>query len=300
MADLDWIMGICDRRTNKSFLHRAPSAVRRARPDVPGCRRDDLIVLDLACLDFDPMAERAANRLGRSPAASIPLGRLDIPRVIQAKLTQRVLGLSIELDPLVHPREVAQQHAGAAQLAEHVKDKRVMVLPGFTMMAASYDLARQRAGFEAAIVLVANRRRPRVFAFHVDYVLPRGNRRTIERMQPPGLIVPSVERVLSCMLLVHQLVGITLAVIDTAFHNQRRIAALDGRLVVFVLMRQITPTDVPTVAATVGVRTDVFAHAPIEAEVRVRVLAPLVNPRQEIIIGSDLFVALHRTAKPDG
>src|SRR5262249_38911562 len=103
--------------------------------------------LDLACLDFDPMAERAANRLGRSPAASIPLGGFDIPGVFQAKLAQRVLGLAIELDPLVHSREVAQQHAGAAQLAEHVKDKRVMVLPGLTMMTAGYDLACQRAGF---------------------------------------------------------------------------------------------------------------------------------------------------------
>jgi len=56
MADLDRIAGIGDRRTDQGLFDRAAMLRAVARPDVPGRRRDDLVVLDLAVLDFDPMA----------------------------------------------------------------------------------------------------------------------------------------------------------------------------------------------------------------------------------------------------
>ena len=86
MPDLDWIVGISDWRADKRFLHRPPRTICGTWSDVPGCRRDNLIVLDLAGLDFDPMAERTANGFGRSPTASIPFDRFDVPRLIQPEL----------------------------------------------------------------------------------------------------------------------------------------------------------------------------------------------------------------------
>src|ERR1700745_4316594 len=151
MTDLDWIVGISDRRADERFFHRPPCTVCRTRADVPGCRRDNLIVFDLARLDFDRLAERTANGFGRPPTTSIPFDRFDIPGLSQPELPQRPFGLAIELDPLVHSCELAQQHAGAAKLAEHVEDQWVVVLPRFTMMTPCYHLTCQRAGFEAAI-----------------------------------------------------------------------------------------------------------------------------------------------------
>src|SRR3546814_5920996 len=47
---------------------------------IPGRRRDDLIVLDLAVLNFDPVAKRTADSLGRAPSLAITFCRFDIPR----------------------------------------------------------------------------------------------------------------------------------------------------------------------------------------------------------------------------
>ena len=95
---LDRIMDILNRRADQGLLHRAANAVGRSRSDIPRRRRDDLIVLDLAVLDLDPMTERPADRLRSPPTTAVPLGRLDVPWVVQLELAQRVLGLAIQLD----------------------------------------------------------------------------------------------------------------------------------------------------------------------------------------------------------
>ncbi len=96
MADLDGVVRVCDRGADQRLLDRPALAGGVARPDVPGGRRDDLVVLDLAVLHLDPVAERAADRLGRAPAAPVPLGRLDVPAVVEAELAQHALRLAIE------------------------------------------------------------------------------------------------------------------------------------------------------------------------------------------------------------
>src|SRR5271170_6455785 len=160
MADLDGIVRIGDRRADQRFLHRAADAVARPRADIPGGRSDDLVVLDLAGLHFDPMAQRATNRLGRAPAAPVLFGRLDVPGIVQLELAQRAFRLAIELYAFMHAREMPQQDAGAAHRLVHVEHQRVVVLPGFAVRAAGHHLARERAGLEAPVFLVANGGRP--------------------------------------------------------------------------------------------------------------------------------------------
>ena len=151
------IVHVPDGRADQGLFHRAPNAVGRPRSDVPGGRRNDLVILDLAVLDLDPVAKRAANRLGGAPAAAIPFGRLDIPGIVQLEFAQRVLGLTIQLHAFMHARKVTQHHARPAELFIHVEDQRVIVLPGLAVLAAGDHLPRQRAGLETAVFLVAHR-----------------------------------------------------------------------------------------------------------------------------------------------
>src|SRR6185437_8198361 len=56
MPDLDRVVRVEDRRADQRLLDRAARAAAVARADIPGGRRDDLVVADLAALDIDPMA----------------------------------------------------------------------------------------------------------------------------------------------------------------------------------------------------------------------------------------------------
>jgi hypothetical protein len=56
MPNFDRIMRVSDGRPDQRFLHWAADAVTRPGSDIPGRRRDDLVVLDLAALYLDPMA----------------------------------------------------------------------------------------------------------------------------------------------------------------------------------------------------------------------------------------------------
>src|ERR1700760_3716107 len=136
MADFDRIARIGDRCTDQCLFDRPAVAGAGARPHVPGRRRDDLIVLDLAAFDLDPMAERAARRFGRTPAAPVAFLRLYVPGIVQPELAQAPLGLAIESNEVVHAREMPEHHAGAAQFAEHVEHERIVMLPRFAMRAA--------------------------------------------------------------------------------------------------------------------------------------------------------------------
>src|SRR5262245_11835812 len=88
MTDIDGIGRIRNRRADQRLLDRAAISGDAPRPDIPCRRGDDLIVLDLAALDLDPMAERAANSFRRAPAAAVFFARLDIPWVFQFELAQ--------------------------------------------------------------------------------------------------------------------------------------------------------------------------------------------------------------------
>src|ERR1700733_13881816 len=76
-------------------------------------------------------------------------------------------------------------------------------------------------------------------------------------------------------------------------------AAVDGRAVVFVLVRQVAPTEVALDAAPVLVEPNVLAHAPVQAEIGIGVLRRFVEPDEEIIVRADPLIALHRAAEPD-
>src|ERR1700722_10365312 len=102
MTDLDRVAGVGDRRADQRLLDRTPDAAVVARADIPGGRRDDLVVAVLAVLDVDPVAQRAADRLGRAPADAVALGRLDVPRVLQPQFAQDALDLAVDLGHFVH------------------------------------------------------------------------------------------------------------------------------------------------------------------------------------------------------
>ena len=101
------------------------------------------------------------------------------------------------------------------------------------------------------------------------------------------------------MDLVHHLVAVAGAVVDARLHDHRGLAARDRRVLVLVLVRQVAPGDELAVAAAEVLQADVHAHAPIEAEVGVGVLRPLVEPGREVVVGADLLVALHGAAEPE-
>ena len=130
----------------------------------------------------------------------------------------------------------------------------------------------------------------------VDRILADRIGRAIEGMQFARFVVPSVHHVLARMNLVHQLVSIGCAVIDAALHDDRRVAALDGRPVVLVLMRQVAPRDIFAMALAVFVDADVQAHAPEHAEVGIGMLGAFVQPGEEVVVGLDLLVALEGAA----
>src|SRR6202034_478409 len=100
-----------------------------AWPNVPRGWRNDLVVADLPAFDVDPVTEGTTRRLRRAPAASVALDRLDVPRIIEAKLAQRAFGLAIKPNEFVHSCEVAEHHACTAELAVDVEHQRIGVLP---------------------------------------------------------------------------------------------------------------------------------------------------------------------------
>ena len=66
-------------RVHERGLEGADIAVGIARAAVPGGRHDRLVILDLAVLDLDPVAERAARRLGEADALDLRRPGLRIP-----------------------------------------------------------------------------------------------------------------------------------------------------------------------------------------------------------------------------
>src|SRR5208337_2976994 len=148
VANLYGVAGVFDRRANQRLFDRPAFSVRRARPDIPRRGRDDLIVLDLAALNLDPVAQRPARRLRRAPALAVFLGRLDIPLVVETEFAKDAFRFAIELAEFVHAREMPQQDRGAAHLLIHVEDERIAMLPALAMLAAGDKLARERPGLE--------------------------------------------------------------------------------------------------------------------------------------------------------
>src|ERR1700722_4942671 len=136
MTDFDRIARVGHRNADQRLLDRPANARAVSGADIPGGRRDDLVVLDLAAFDIDPMAERTARRFGRAPAATVALDRLDVPGVIEAEFAERTFRLAIKPDQLVHACEMPQHNAGAAQPLVHVEQQRVDVLPGLAVCPA--------------------------------------------------------------------------------------------------------------------------------------------------------------------
>ena len=116
------------------------------------------------------------------------------------------------------------------------------MLPGLAVLAAGDELARERAGFEPAVLGVADGGRPGIFAVRDRWCSSapawscgrtdagRPARRTRRASMSSRVNDWSIS-----------LVGVGLAVIDAALHDHRGVAALDGRLVVLVLVRQVAP-----------------------------------------------------------
>ena len=65
MTYLNWVGGVFDRRTNQRFLNWAALTILGPWTHVPRCWRNDLVVLDLAIPNVNPVAQRA-DRLSRS------------------------------------------------------------------------------------------------------------------------------------------------------------------------------------------------------------------------------------------
>jgi len=114
----------------------------------------------------------AANRLGGAPAPAIPFGRLDIPRIVQLELAQRVLGLTVQFHAFMQARKVT--HA-----TSHSPRRACCTCPAPTghSAAGTRRVCRRRpsavpgAGLKAAVFLVAHGGCPGILAGHVDCVL---------------------------------------------------------------------------------------------------------------------------------
>ena len=69
VTNFDRIRRIGNRTTDKSRFNRTEIIIAVTRTDIPSRRRNDLIILDFAAFNFNPMTQRAANRFGCAPTA---------------------------------------------------------------------------------------------------------------------------------------------------------------------------------------------------------------------------------------
>ena len=268
MAHLDRVTGVGNRCADQCLFDRPAHLRAVARADVPGGGRDDLVVFDLAVFDLDPVAQRAADGLGGAPAPAVALFGLDVPRVVQFELAQAALGLPVQLDGLVHAANLAQVHAGATHSLEHVEDQRIVVLPGFTVLATGHQLARQRPGLQAAKIGMRHGGRPGILGAEIGVVFLGRPGDAVKRVLVGcAFVIPGVAQVLAGKLLVHQAVGVGHRIVDAALHDHRCVARVDGRLLVFVLVRQIAPAQVFANASAVSIQAHIQAHLPVKAQV---------------------------------
>src|SRR5579863_3191428 len=66
--DLDGLLDVGDRRADQRLLEGRALLMRVARRAVPGGRHHELVVVDLAVLDLDPVRERAARSFNQANA----------------------------------------------------------------------------------------------------------------------------------------------------------------------------------------------------------------------------------------
>ena len=78
--DLQRLLGVDHRRVHQAGLEGADLALGVARAAVPGGGHHALVVLDLAVLDLDPVAQHAARRGDRAHALGLlgPGGRVPL------------------------------------------------------------------------------------------------------------------------------------------------------------------------------------------------------------------------------
>ena len=133
----------------------------------------------------------------------------------------------------------------------------------------------------------------------IRLVVHHGIGRPIKRMHFAGpFVIPSMGRIFACEGLVHGLEGISSTVKHTRLHDDRSIATVDGRVVVFVLMREIAPRHELAMALAIVLQADVHAHTPVQAEIRIGMVGAFVQPGHEIVIGFDFLIALHGATEP--
>ena len=128
MAQFDRILRVDYRRAHQRLLDRAELLAAVARADVPRRRSHHLVILDLAVLDDDPVAQRTrAASVEPKPLPSACSGGLLVEAALEVELLEPPHHPLVVLRRLVHPGQLADHDAGP-DLVIDVEEERVVVL----------------------------------------------------------------------------------------------------------------------------------------------------------------------------
>ncbi len=217
--DLDRLVGNCHRSADQGRLVCTALTFRVLRRRVPGARHDALVVVDLLVLDVDPVAERAARRLGEAEAlAVLRPGRLLPVRRVRGRWCRRPSRCSIRRSnssisqcthscdsrPRAAVRPSVEKSAVAGSFSWPSASSTTSLISGAAARVADQH-ARQRADLHR-VALPARRLQPRVGAVLVEVLVRRLRTGVVrlgvalERMQlaslPSGIAVPRVRDLL--------------------------------------------------------------------------------------------------------
>ena len=183
----------------------------------------------------------------------------------------------------MQPRQLPDHHAGSDRVVD-VEEQRVVVLVRPGIRGGGGHPAGQRPGLQRnvahAVDQVAGRLRPAVLALPLTLLRVDRDGLALERVQRTAALVEGVRDVLAHVGLIefHELpVGEHPAAAD-----QRRVAALDGRIAVQRRIEVGPGGQVVAHALAVFVQADVHRVADEEAHVGVALRLVLVDPGQHV------------------
>ncbi|MPM14565.1 hypothetical protein SDC9_60929 [bioreactor metagenome] len=205
--DLDRLLGALHLGVHQRGLEGADIAGAVARRAVPGGRHDALIVLDAAVLDLDPVAKRAARRLGhadalrlRRPGRGVPF--LDIRRRLVAipdvgdHLVEEVPLQARAILAFERPRRgAAQRREERVERQVHGAQKPVdLVLDVLVALGIAHDIAGERPHLHR-VALPARRLDPGIFRRLVEFddIGARALGVRAKLVMRRGLAVPGVQ-----------------------------------------------------------------------------------------------------------
>ena len=188
-----WVGDMC---TDEGFLHRTVDLAIVTRANVPGGGSHDLVILNAAVLENNPVGERTARGLGRSePFAFGQFDGFGVVLVVEFQIIECFASYFVVLGGFMHASHDPDEDAGTHG-TDGIEEERIEILVGSGVRFASDDLARERTRFEGEKALfrhvVTRRFGPTVFPLFLTIDGIDRFRNTVPRMELGGAAVEGV------------------------------------------------------------------------------------------------------------